>query len=304
MLDKKNQRYNLISYQVQDKELKLKEVLLNELNMSVRFINKMKKDKNILVNSKYQTLSYETKVGDLIEVRIDEESNQFEPQNLDTQVLYEDFDIIMVNKPPYRVVHPTKSHPDKTIANGLMFYLKDKNENPRIRFVNRLDMNTSGLLIVAKNAYAHHLLSEEMKENKVTKKYIAIVKGVIEEDFGTIDQPIYRETEDSIKRIVDERGQKSVSHFRVIERLKNATIVEILLETGRTHQIRVHLNHLGYGIIGDELYGYVDESLIKRQALHAYELEFDQPRIKEKLNFKAELPTDMKELIDKLKGEK
>lgn len=304
MLDKKNQRYNLISYQVQDKELTLKKVLLDKLNMSVRFINKMKKDRNILVNSKYQTLSYETKVGDLIEVRIDEESNQFEPQNLDTQVMYEDFDIMMINKPPYMVVHPTKSHPDKTIANGLMFYLKDKKENPRIRFVNRLDMNTSGLLIVAKNAYAHHLLSQDMKENKVIKKYIAIVKGVIEEDSGTIDQPIYKEAEDTIKRIVDERGQKSVSHFNVIERLEDATIVQVLLETGRTHQIRVHLSHLGYGIIGDELYGHVDESLIKRQALHAHELEFNQPRTKEKIDFKAELPDDMKELINKLKGEK
>jgi len=304
LLDKKKQRYNLISYQVQDKELTLKKVLLDKLNMSVRFINKMKKDRNILVNSKYQTLSYETKIGDLIEVRIDEDSNHFEPQNLDTQVLYEDFDIMMINKPPYMVVHPTKSHPDKTIANGLMFYLKDKKENPRIRFVNRLDMNTSGLLIVAKNAYAHHLLSQDMNENKVIKKYIAIVKGVIEEDSGTIDQPIYKEAEDTIKRIVDERGQKSVSHFNVIERLEDATIVQVLLETGRTHQIRVHLSHLGYGIIGDELYGCVDESLIKRQALHAHELEFNQPRTKEKIDFKAELPDDMKDLISKLKGEK
>ncbi|CAH2214351.1 RluA family pseudouridine synthase [Tepidibacter aestuarii] len=304
MLDKKKQRYNLISYQVQDKELTLKKILLDKLNMSVRFINKMKKDRNILVNSKYQTLSHETKVGDLIEVRIDEESNHFEPQDLNTHVLYEDFDIMMIDKPPYMVVHPTKSHPDQTIANGIMFYLKDKNESPRIRFVNRLDMNTSGLLIVAKNAYAHHLLSQDMKENKVTKKYIAIVKGIIEKDFGTIDQPIYRETEDSIKRVVDERGQKSVSHFKVIERLEDATIVEVLLETGRTHQIRVHLSHLGHGIIGDELYGYVDESLIKRQALHAYELEFNQPRTKEELDFKADLPDDMKELIEKLKGEK
>lgn len=303
MLDKKNQRYNLISYQVQDKGFTLKKILLDKLNMSVRFINKMKKDRNILVNSKYQTLSYETKIGDLIQIKIDEESNHFEPQDLNIQVLYEDFDIMMINKPPYMVVHPTKSHIDKTIANGIMFYLKDKSEEPRIRFVNRLDMNTSGLLIVAKNAYAHHLLSQDMKENKVTKKYIAIVKGVIKEDSGTIDQPIYRE-EDSIKRVVDERGQKSVSHFKVIERLENSTIVEVLLETGRTHQIRVHLSHLGYPIIGDEIYGYVDEELIKRQALHAYKLDFNQPRTKENLNLKAELPDDMKELIEKLKGEK
>ncbi|MEC3793976.1 RluA family pseudouridine synthase, partial [Clostridioides difficile] len=201
----------------------------------------------------------------------------------------------------FMVVHPTKSHYDKTIANGISYYIDNQKENVKIRFVNRLDMNTSGLVIVAKHAYAHHTLSTAMSENKVEKKYITVVDGIIKENEGTIDEPIYRPTEDSIKRIIDERGQSSVTHYKVIERLENATVLEVSLETGRTHQIRVHMAHIGHGIIGDELYGYVDEELINRQALHAYKLEFEQPRTKEKLKFKADIPEDMKELISKLR---
>ncbi|HSQ34019.1 MAG TPA: RluA family pseudouridine synthase, partial [Peptostreptococcaceae bacterium] len=135
----------------------------------------------------------------------------------------------------------------------------------------------------------------------VTKKYLTVVSGVVKKDEGTINEPIYRPTEDSIKRVVDERGQQSITHYKVIERLKDATVLEVILETGRTHQIRVHMNHLGHGIIGDELYGYVDTDLIDRQALHAYKLEFDQPRTKEKLCFEAEIPNDLKKLIDNLR---
>ncbi|MEG0301660.1 RluA family pseudouridine synthase, partial [Cetobacterium sp.] len=169
------------------------------------------------------------------------------------------------------------------------------------RFVNRLDMNTSGLVIVAKNAYAHHVLSKDMSDDKVAKKYITVVKGIVKDDEGTINQPIYRDDEDCIKRVVDERGQASITHYKVLKRLNDATLLEVKLETGRTHQIRVHMNFIGHGIIGDELYGYVDENLINRQALHAYSLEFMQPRTKENLEFKVEIPHDMKELIEKLK---
>ena len=128
-----------------------------------------------------------------------------------------------------------------------------------------------------------------------------VVKGIVVDDCGTINKPIYRSTEDSIKRVVDERGQDSVTHYKVIDRLNDATVLEVRLETGRTHQIRVHMEHIGHGIIGDELYGYVDENLINRQALHAYSLAFEQPRTKEKLEFKTNLPKDIEELINKLK---
>ncbi len=199
------------------------------------------------------------------------------------------------------VVHPTKSHFENTIANGVTHYVLGKNENVKIRFVNRLDMNTSGLVIVAKNPYAQFVLSSDMKEDKVEKMYIAVVKGVVKEDFGTINEPIYRPTDDSIKRIVHEDGQPSVTHFEVLQRLNDATVLKLKLETGRTHQIRVHLNHIGHGIIGDELYGHVDEKLINRQALHAFSLKLKQPRTREDLEFKAPLPKDMEELIEKLK---
>jgi len=300
LFKKENQRYNLISY-TNEEEMTLKEVLLDKLNFSVRSLSKMKREKSVLVNGVYKKPSLKVYSGDLIEVKIDEEKANFEPQDLNLQIIYDDFDIIMVNKPPFMVVHPTKSHYDKTIANGISYYIDNQKENVKIRFVNRLDMNTSGLVIVAKNAYAHHTLSTAMSENKVEKKYITVVDGIIKENEGTIDEPIYRPTEDSIKRIIDERGQSSVTHYKVIERLENATVLEVSLETGRTHQIRVHMAHIGHGIIGDELYGYVDEDLINRQALHAYKLEFEQPRTKEKLKFKADIPEDMKELISKLR---
>lgn len=300
MFKKENQRYNLISY-TNEEEMTLKEVLLDKLNFSVRSLSKMKREKSVLVNGVYKKPSLKVYSGDLIEVKIDEEKANFEPQDLNLQIIYDDFDIIMVNKPPFMVVHPTKSHYDKTIANGISYYIDNQKENVKIRFVNRLDMNTSGLVIVAKNAYAHHTLSTAMSENKVEKKYITVVDGIIKENEGTIDEPIYRPTEDSIKRIIDEIGQSSVTHYKVIERLENATVLEVSLETGRTHQIRVHMAHIGHGIIGDELYGYVDEELINRQALHAYKLEFEQPRTKEKLKFKADIPEDMKELISKLR---
>ena len=300
MFRKEQQKYNVISYTC-DEECTLKEILLDKLQFSVRSLSKMKREQSVLVNGNFTKPSTKIKKGDLIEVKIEEDMANFEPQDLNLDILYDDFDIIMVNKPPFMVVHPTKSHNDKTIANGVTDYIIKQNEKVKIRFVNRLDMNTSGLVIVAKNAYAHHTLSLDMGENKVEKKYITVVKGIVKDEFGTINAPIYRPTEDSVKRVVDERGQASVTHYKVLERLNDATVLEVKLETGRTHQIRVHMAHIGHGIIGDELYGYVDEALINRQALHAYSLAFEQPRTKEELKFEAKLPKDIEELIQKLK---
>ncbi|MBO3445504.1 RluA family pseudouridine synthase [Clostridium sp. CCUG 7971] len=300
MFKKEGQKYNLISY-INDEELTLKEVLLDKLNFSVRSLSKMKREQSVSVNGEFKKPSTKIKKGDLIEVKIEEDMANFEPQDLNVEVLYDDFDLIMVNKPPFMVVHPTKSHYDKTIANAVTDYIIKNNEKVKIRFVNRLDMNTSGLVIVAKNAYAHHTLSQDMSEDKVEKTYITVVKGQVLDNEGTINKPIYRPTEDSIKRVIDEKGQASVTHYKVLERLNDATVLEVKLETGRTHQIRVHMESIGHGIIGDELYGHVDENLINRQALHAYSLEFNQPRTKEKLSFKADLPSDIKDLIEKLR---
>ncbi|MFI3209656.1 MAG: RluA family pseudouridine synthase [Peptostreptococcaceae bacterium] len=300
MFKKEDQKYNLISY-ISDKESTLKEILLDDLSFSVRSLSKMKREETVLVNKEYKKPSTKINVGDLIEVKIEEEKSNFEPQDLDLNIIYDDFDLIMVEKPPFMVVHPTKSHSEKTIANGVTHFINEKCENVKIRFVNRLDMNTSGLVIVAKNAYSHHTLSLDMKNDEVEKVYITVVKGIVKEEFGTINAPIFTDLEQGIERTVDERGQASVTHYEVLERLKDATVLKVRLETGRTHQIRVHMKHINHPIIGDDLYGYVDLDLINRQALHATSLKFKQPRTKENLEFISKIPKDMNDLIEKLR---
>lgn len=301
MFKKDDQTYNLISYINEDDNLTLREVLLDKLNFSVRYVSKLKRFKTVNVNKNFKKLDKKVKKGDLIEVSIQEDMANFKPQDLNLDIVYDDFDLIVVNKPPFMVVHPTKSHFENTMANGVTDYIVKKGEAVKIRFVNRLDMNTSGLVIVAKNPFAQHVLSSEMKEEGFDKKYITVVKGVVEKDQDTVEEPIYRPTDDSVKRVVDPRGQESITHYKVIERLKGATVLEVKLETGRTHQIRVHMSHIGHPIIGDELYGSLDEDLINRQALHAYSLKFKQPRTKEILEFKTDIPQDMKKLIEKLR---
>lgn len=295
------QEWNKFMIEVEE-EMKLKDFLLDVMEFSTRSVSKMKREKLLFVNGEFRKPSITIKKGDIIEIPIDEEMSDFLSQDLGVELLYEDFDILLMNKPAFMVVHPTKSHFDGTLANHVINYIEKSKESYKIRFVNRLDMNTSGIVVLAKNAYAHHILSKDMGDNLVKKEYIAIVDGVMEDDEGTIDLPIMRESMESILRVVDEKGQRSITHYRVIERMNNATVVGLLLETGRTHQIRVHLSSIGHGIIGDELYGKVDESLINRQALHACKISFNQPRMKNRIEIKSQLPDDMKLLIEKLGG--
>ena len=264
----------------------------------------MKREQSVLVNGIFKKPSTKLKKGDLIEVKIEEDMANFESQNLNLDIIYDDFDIIMVNKPPFMVVHPTKSHFDNTIANGVTYYINEKSEKVKIRFVNRLDMNTSGLVIVAKNAYAHHTLSLDMSNDNVEKKYITVVKGIVKDDEGTIDEPIYRPTEDSIKRVVDERGQASVTHYKVLERLDDATVLEVKLETGRTHQIRVHLSYIKYPIIGDQVYGRKSHFYTSLgQMLHAYKLSFIHPISKERVTFTSEVDDEFNRVQKILENE-
>lgn len=302
MINKEKQRHNLITYTCTESGITLREVLEGRLSMSSRFIAGLKREKTVYVNKKARKFDYMLEEGDTVEIRINEEPSEFKPQDIDLKVVYEDFDILVVDKPPFMVVHPTKSHDEETLANAAAHYFKSRKEKMKIRFVNRLDMNTSGLVVIAKNPYAHHIISEDMAKDHVAKKYITVVKGIPENEEGTIDIPIYRPTEDSIKRTADSRGQSAVTHYRIKEKLQNAALLEVRIETGRTHQIRVHLSHIGHPIIGDELYGYVDESLIKRQALHACGLELLQPRLRDKIELQAGIPDDFVSLIEKLKA--
>lgn len=295
------QKWNSFFIRV-DREVKIKDLLIDDLNFSVRSISKMKRANNIYINGRPAKPTSMVKQGDIIEIQINEEKAGFIGQDLGVAIVYEDQDLIVADKPPYMVVHPTKSHFDGTLANAISYHIDRRGEGPRIRFVNRLDMNTSGLVVVAKNSYAHHKLSLDMGQDNVYKEYLAIVEGIISEDSGVLDFPIYRETEDSISRVVDPRGQRSITHFRTLQRLDGASLLSLRLETGRTHQIRVHLSHTGHPIIGDDLYGKPDSPLISRQALHAYRIGFDQPRLGDRIELTADLPQDMVELLEKLGG--
>ncbi|WP_282745711.1 RluA family pseudouridine synthase [Peptostreptococcus stomatis] len=301
MFIRDGQKWNRFVIRV-DRDLKIKDLLIDELNFSVRSISKMKRDKNIYKNGQPAKPTSMAKPGDIIEIEINEEKAGFEGQDLGIAIVYEDQDLIVADKPPFMVVHPTKSHFDGTLANAITYHIGRIGEDCRIRFVNRLDMNTSGLVVIAKNSYAHHKLSLDMGQDRVHKEYLAIVEGIISQDSGTLDFPIYRETEDSISRVVDPRGQRSITHYRVLQRLDGASLVNLRLETGRTHQIRVHLSHIGHPIMGDDLYGRPDSSLIDRQALHAYKLIFDQPRLGDRIELKSSLPKDMVGLLEKLGG--
>ena len=282
----------------------IREFLKEDLGLSSRLIRRSSIEKRILVNKKEVRMRYIVHTGDLVQINLQsDESQNITPEKMDLDIVYEDEDILVINKKPYMVVHPTKSYQSGTLANGVLFYFKETNQNCIVRLVSRLDMNTSGLIIIAKNQFAHMALSKEMEENNLEKRYLAIVHGNLKEKEGTIDAPIYRPDgeEFGTMRIVDERGQRSITHYKVIESFKDADLVECLLETGRTHQIRVHMKHLGHPIYGDTLYGFEgDEELIPRQALHAYGLDFKSPKTKETLSLRAKLPDDMESLLKKV----
>ncbi|MBQ9272829.1 MAG: RluA family pseudouridine synthase, partial [Mogibacterium sp.] len=220
---------------------------------------------------------------------------------------YEDDDLILINKQPGIIVHPTKGHPEHTIANGVMKYMADSGQSFKVRFANRIDMDTTGIVIVAKNANAQNTLSSQMRRSTVVKKYYALVEGDMAEDHFTIDLPVGRPDEVSIRRaVMYEGGKDAVSEVNVIRRFDSEkygphTLAEVILHTGRTHQIRVHLTHIGNPIAGDELYG-ASTDLIDRQALHAYYIEFDHPHTGERVSFKTELPDDIKTAIKALEN--
>ena len=261
---------------------------------------------NILVNGKKQKVAYKIAENDVITVE-QEEPKQIElkAQKIPLEVIYEDEDIIVVNKPKGMVVHPANGNPDGTLVNAIMDICKDSlsgiGGEIRPGIVHRLDKDTSGLLIVAKNDMAHVQMSEQIKNHEVKKTYIALVRGVIKENEATIDMPIGRSTSDRKKMAVTKNGKNAVTHIKVLKRYDKYTLLEINIETGRTHQIRVHLSHIGYPIIGDSTYSNgKNEFGVEGQCLHAKSLEFKHPITKKEMKLEAPLPKYFQDIIKKL----
>lgn len=300
-----NMEENKIIFEVTEEEkgLKLRDYLRKVQRLSGRLIRGAALSGRIEINNKRVKLNHILNLGDIISFNlVKEESQNIDAEEMDIEVVYEDKDILVVNKKPGIVVHPTRSYPTGTLANGLTYYFQKTSQNCIVRLVSRLDMDTSGLIIVGKNQFAHMSLSRDMQSDNFEKSYIAVIHGKIEESQGVIDLPIYRPEGDDIRRIVDERGQRSITHYEVMEDFKYGQLLKLILKTGRTHQIRVHLSHLGHPLYGDSLYGIEDDSkYIKRQALHAYKLKFPHPRGNKILQLETDIPQDILNLIKEIK---
>jgi 23S rRNA pseudouridine1911/1915/1917 synthase len=264
------------------------------------------KDEHVLVNGQKVKTNYKCSTNDLIEITIpDPEELDVIAEELDLQIYFEDSDVLVVNKPRGMVVHPAPGHLTGTLVNGLMAHCTDLsgiNGVLRPGIVHRIDKDTTGLLMVAKNDMAHENLVNQLVKKTVTRKYKAIVHGVIPHDFGTVDAPLGRDTKDRQSMTVVDHGKHAVTHFHVIERFKDFTFVECQLETGRTHQIRVHMKYIGYPLAGDPKYGPRKTLDIDGQALHAGVLGFDHPRTKEYLEFEAPLPEEFERLLNELRN--
>lgn len=291
---------DIVIFDVPSGELDLEDFLVSQ-DLSSRLCRKLYKKKQIYVNGKFQRKDLSLNEGDRVSLYMEDEAESTKPEKMDLDIVYEDFDLLVINKQPNIVVHPTKSHQENTLSNGIAYYFNQNSIKKKIRFVNRLDMDTTGLLIIAKNPFAHQQMALQFEANTVDKKYLTIVSGVIEKDEEYIDCPIGREEEKSIKKTVTEDGQNALTKYIVKERYKNNTLVDVQIFTGRSHQIRVHLDHIGHQIIGDSLYGE-ESPYIDRQALHSYYLNFKHPRAKKDIEIIAPLPKDMEELINQIKN--
>ena len=269
-------------------------------------IQRMIEQGYILVNGKKQKVAYKIFDGDVVTVeKVEAKSIELKAQEIPIEIIYEDKDIIVVNKPKGMVVHPANGNPDGTLVNAIMAICKDSlsgiGGEIRPGIVHRLDKDTSGLLIVAKNDKAHVKMSEQIKNHEVKKTYIALVRGVVKENEATIDMPIGRSTSDRKKMSVIKTGKNAVTHIKVLKRYDKYTLLEINIETGRTHQIRVHLSYIGYPIIGDYLYSNgKNEFGVIGQCLHAKSLEFKHPITGEQMKLDAPIPDYFEKILEKL----
>ena len=288
-----------LAYVNSSKYSNVKEVLKAEFSMSDRLLLKLKKLDKIYLNCNVTSVNHPVLENDLIECYLDyeEDNSNIVPTEMPLNIIYEDEAYIVVNKPAGIPVHPSMDHYTDSLSNGIAFYFNQIGLKKKIRPVNRLDKDTSGIVIFAKNEYIQECLVRQMKSKEFIKRYIAVVNGNLDNLEGTIKAPIARKEGSIIERCVSETGDIAITHYKVLKRKTDFDIVECILETGRTHQIRVHFAYLGHSLLSDTLYG-TSSSLINRQALHAYEVEFTHPLSKKKVKYIATVPEDLNKLME------
>ncbi len=270
-------------------------VLKEQFLLSDRLITKLKKANKIYLNNLPTYTKKSVNLGDIISVSIDfeEDNSNIVASNIPLNIIYEDDYLLVLNKPANIAVHPSILHFDNSLSNGVKFYFDKLGLKKKIRIVNRLDKNTSGIVVFAKNEYIQECLIRQMKTNNLKKEYLAIIEGILDSKTGTLSFPIARKEGSIIERCVNSDGDSAITHYDVVKEFNNLSLVHIILETGRTHQIRVHFSHIGHPILGDTLYGHHSE-LINRQALHSYKITFMHPITKKIIILEAPIPEDMK----------
>ena len=295
----------------EDKKIRLDAYISEKnLDLSRTMVKRLLDEGKIIVNDKQEKASYKVQTGDKIEIQIDAPKDiKIEAQEIPIDIIYEDNDILVVNKPKGLVVHPANGNPDGTLVNAIMAICKNSlsgiGGELRPGIVHRLDKDTSGLLIIAKNDKAHISMSEKIKNREVNKTYIALVRGIIGENEATINMPIGRSTKDRKKMAVNKNGKEAITHFKVIGRYNTSkagyTLLEIKIDTGRTHQIRVHMAEIGHPVVGDMVYSNgKNEFGIEGQCLHAKSLDFNHPITEKEMHLEAPIPEYFEEVINKL----
>ena len=298
-----------LKFQTEEKGQRIDKYLCEQTQLTRSRIQQLIEQGAVVVNGKATKSNYKINPGDLIEVSYEDLSElDVVAQDIPLDIRYEDSDVIVINKPRGMVVHPANGNQQGTLVNALLYHCKDLsgiNGVLRPGIVPRIDKDTTGLIIVAKNDKAHLELSKQLQDKTVNRLYYALVHGTFAHDYGTIDAPIGRDETDRQKMAVTEKNSKEArTHFRVLERFKDYSLVECRLETGRTHQIRVHMRYIDHPIVGDEKYGYRRTMKIGGQLLHAHQLEFVHPSTGEKMVVEAEIPQDFAEVLQRLRAER
>lgn len=300
---------NSYDLRVYDEKGRLDKYISDKIpDLSRTRVKELVKDGNILVNSKKEKVSYKVQENDQISVTVPAiKPLNIEPEDIPLDIIYEDSDVIVVNKPQGMVVHPSAGHPDHTLVNALLYHTRDLADSPegfRPGIVHRIDKDTSGLLMIAKNAKARESLEDQLAHKTNKRQYLAIVHGNFGEEDGLVDAPIGRNPHDRKKMAVVENGKNAITHFKVLERFKGYSLIMCQLETGRTHQIRVHMAYIGHPVAGDPLYGPRKTLKGKGQFLHAKVLGFEQPTTHEWLEFQVDPPHIFEERLSELRKNK